>query len=174
MSTWRYVQNGQPSAPLDTTALQTLLSNGTLSPDTYVWREGMTNWLAAKSVPELAASCSTMPPLPGAPPPITVSAADDIDRRKRLRLVVREQRLRFVERIEHRLDHAIVNERTQPCDFIRRQPGAVRFRCVVSSAALNALDAVETALPGDVGCFRGPRRNRARPRDHQLKVSGFG
>ena len=84
MSTWRYVQNGQPSAPLDTAALQTLLSNGTLSPDTYVWRDGMTNWLAAKSVPELAASCSAMPPLPGAtaaaPPPFTASTTDDIDK----------------------------------------------------------------------------------------------
>ena len=54
MSTWRYVQNGQPSTPVDTAALQALLTAGTLPPETYVWREGMTNWQAAKSVPEFA------------------------------------------------------------------------------------------------------------------------
>lgn len=69
MSTWRYVQNGQPSAPVDTAALQALLTSGTLSPDTYVWREGMTNWLAAKSLPEFA-SCrpaASPPAVPASP-----------------------------------------------------------------------------------------------------------
>lgn len=79
MSTWRYVQNGQPSAPVDTPALVALLTNGTLPPDTYVWREGMANWLAAKSVPEFAncrpASPPAVPPVPAqaSAPPIPAS-----------------------------------------------------------------------------------------------------
>ena len=66
MSTWRYVQNGHPSTPVDTAALQALLTAGTLPPETYVWREGMTNWQAAKSVPEFA-NClpAAVPPIPG-------------------------------------------------------------------------------------------------------------
>lgn len=75
MSTWRYVQNGQPSAPVDTAALQALLTSGTLSPDTYVWREGMTNWLAAKSLPEFA-SCrpaASPPAVPASPAAGSVS-----------------------------------------------------------------------------------------------------
>jgi len=85
MSTWRYVQNGQPSAPMDAAALSALLTNGTLPPDTYVWKEGMTNWLAAKSLPEFAncrpaasppAAPPTVPPLPAAPSaPAAVGAA---------------------------------------------------------------------------------------------------
>lgn len=69
MSTWRYVQNGQPSAPVDTAALQALLTQGVVSPDSYVWKEGMTNWLAAKNLPEFA-NCRppTVPPVPAAPP----------------------------------------------------------------------------------------------------------
>ena len=100
MSTWRYVQNGQPSAPVDTAALQALLTRGTLSPDTYVWKEGMANWLAAKSQPEFI-NCGqpappAMPPVPGsstAPPPqlapasAPVSATDDIDRNRAFAII---------------------------------------------------------------------------------------
>lgn len=94
MSNWRYVQNGQPSAPVDTGALQALLANGTLSPDTYVWREGMAGWLAAKSLPEFA-SCRPVsppavspgldasgPPPPPAPPGPLNAEAEDIEKNR--------------------------------------------------------------------------------------------
>ncbi len=75
MSTWRYVQNGQPSAPVDTAALQALLTQGVLSPEAYVWKEGMANWLAAKNLPEFA-NCrpASVPPVP-APPPVAAAPA---------------------------------------------------------------------------------------------------
>lgn len=94
MSTWRYVQNGQPSAPVDTAALSALLTNGTLPPDTYVWKEGMTNWLAAKSLPEFAncrpaAAPPTVPPLPApsiasppGPPALPSSESEDIEKNR--------------------------------------------------------------------------------------------
>ncbi|MEQ2005398.1 MAG: GYF domain-containing protein [Limisphaerales bacterium] len=93
MSTWRYVQNGQPSAPVDTAALSALLTNGTLPPDTYVWKEGMANWLAARTLPEFAdcrpASSPAVPPVPGAgnaaPPGIPGapgSEAEDIEKNR--------------------------------------------------------------------------------------------
>ena len=94
MSTWRYVQNGQPSAPVDTAALAALLTNGTLPPDTYVWREGMANWLPANSLPEFvncrpASSLPSMPSIPGsgnAAPPITPGSptpdAEDIEKNR--------------------------------------------------------------------------------------------
>lgn len=99
MSTWRYVQNGQPSAPVDTAALSALLTNGTLSPDTYVWKEGMTNWLAAKSLPEFA-NCrpttppavptvpapSSIPPMP-APPGLPSSEAEDIEKNRAFAII---------------------------------------------------------------------------------------
>lgn len=70
MSTWRYVQNGQPSAPVDTAALRSMITQGVISPDSYVWQEGMPNWLAAKNLPEFA-NCRppTVPPVPPTPPP---------------------------------------------------------------------------------------------------------
>ncbi len=67
---WRYVQNGQASAPVDTAALQTLLATGALSTDTYVWREGMTTWVAAKSLPEFAPRPPASAPPPSVPPQI--------------------------------------------------------------------------------------------------------
>ena len=96
MSTWRYVQNGQPSAPVDTTALAALLTSGTLAPDTYVWKEGMANWLAAKSLPEFASCRPASPPamLPGpsapvipAPPSAPASATEDIDRNRAFAII---------------------------------------------------------------------------------------
>lgn len=94
MSTWRYVQNGQPSTPVDTAALQSLLSNGTLPPDTYVWKEGMPSWLPAKSLPEFencrpANFASAAPPVPGAgnamppnPPGSPGTPQDDIEKNR--------------------------------------------------------------------------------------------
>ena len=84
MSTWRYVQNGQPSAPVDTAALSALLTNGTLSPDTYVWKEGMANWLAAKSLPEFANCRPASPPVPPIPtaPSAPGTAAEDIEKNR--------------------------------------------------------------------------------------------
>lgn len=96
MSTWRYVQNGQPSAPVDTAALAALLTNGTLSPETYVWKEGMANWLAARTLPEFAncrpAAPSTIPPVPTSPPPTPttsapVSTADDIEKNRAFAII---------------------------------------------------------------------------------------
>jgi uncharacterized membrane protein len=85
MSTWRYVKNGQSSDPLDTSALQALLSNGSVAPDTLVWKEGMANWVAAHDVPELASAIppkSNIPPIPpgiGAPPPRPPINSDTAD-----------------------------------------------------------------------------------------------
>ncbi len=99
MSTWRYVQNGQPSAPVETTALAALLTSGALSPDTYVWKEGMANWLAARTVPEFAncrpASPPAVPPVPGAsqappgsPPSFAPgSDAEDIEKNRAFAII---------------------------------------------------------------------------------------
>lgn len=99
MSTWRYVQNGQPSAPVDTAALAGLLTSGALSPDTYVWKEGMANWLAAKTLPEFAncrpVSPPVVPPVPGAggappvsaPPSVPGSDAEDIEKNRAFAII---------------------------------------------------------------------------------------
>lgn len=93
MSTWRYVQNSQPSAPVDTAALSALLTNGTLSPDTYVWKEGMASWVAAKTLPEFANCRPASPPAvplvpepgnasPPNPPALPSAEAEDIEKNR--------------------------------------------------------------------------------------------
>jgi uncharacterized membrane protein len=81
---------------VETAALSALLTNGTLSPDTYVWKEGMTNWLAAKSVPEFAncrpASASTVPPVPDNSPPPSLpklpnSEGEDIEKNRAFAII---------------------------------------------------------------------------------------
>ena len=53
--------------------LQQMAQSGQLTPQTYVWKQGMANWELAGNVAELAALFA--PPAPGSmppPPPPTV------------------------------------------------------------------------------------------------------
>jgi uncharacterized membrane protein len=63
---WHYVQNGRACGPIDAPALQALLQNGTLGPDALVWKQGMPDWVPARSVADFAVSAAPG----GAPPPI--------------------------------------------------------------------------------------------------------
>ena len=74
--------NRQPSGPFDTSGLRQLISNGQLTIDTLVWKEGMPEWTVAGKVAELAPlfpsappplppqESSSPPPLPSEPPPL--------------------------------------------------------------------------------------------------------
>lgn len=57
--------NGQATGPYDADGLKNLISQGQLTTSSMVWKEGMSNWVVAGTVPELA------PLFTGAPPPIT-------------------------------------------------------------------------------------------------------
>ena len=76
MSTWKYKQNGQICGPVEISALQTLLNSHTLTPDTLVQKEGMAEWVSARSQPELG------PGAPPAPSDITDSEPTDAERNK--------------------------------------------------------------------------------------------
>ncbi|MDD2385225.1 MAG: SPFH domain-containing protein [Bacteroidales bacterium] len=67
--TYFAVVNGQQSGPYDVNTLKQMAANGSLSKDTLVWRDGMTNWTAAGQVPEMTQVFgATPPPLPPPPP----------------------------------------------------------------------------------------------------------
>ena len=55
------VNNGQQAGPFE---LHELLANG-LNANSYVWCEGMPNWLPATQVPEVASLLQQAPPPPG-------------------------------------------------------------------------------------------------------------
>ncbi len=58
---------GKQAGPFGADALRDLIGKGQLTPDTLVWKSGMTGWTAAKDVGELSALFTAMPPpLPGA------------------------------------------------------------------------------------------------------------
>jgi uncharacterized membrane protein len=78
MSTWKYMQNGQQCGPVDTAALLALLKNGTLTPETTVWKEGMANWVPIRTVPELSGTASAgMPPASGGAAPLADGETPD-------------------------------------------------------------------------------------------------
>ena len=64
--------NGKQSGPFDTAGLRQLISNGQLTRDSLVWKEGMSNWAAASTVEELAPLFSAGPP--PLPPPLPSSS----------------------------------------------------------------------------------------------------
>jgi uncharacterized RDD family membrane protein YckC len=57
---WYYADAGRQVGPLDDTAFQELVNNGTVRDDTPVWKEGMADWQPYGTV---------RPPRPAAPPP---------------------------------------------------------------------------------------------------------
>ena len=62
--------HGQPVGPHGTAALRQLIMQGTLTVNSFVWREGMPTWVLAGTVPELAPLFAAAPPPLPQPPPI--------------------------------------------------------------------------------------------------------
>lgn len=65
-------QNGQQSGPFSFNELQMLATQGKLTKETYVWKQGMGDWIVAGQVNELSslfAAAAPPPPPPGPPAP---------------------------------------------------------------------------------------------------------
>ncbi|MCF0245680.1 MAG: DUF4339 domain-containing protein [Ileibacterium sp.] len=48
---WFYVQNNHTSGPFNQEVMKQLILNGTINGDTYVWKEGMTDWDHLRNTP---------------------------------------------------------------------------------------------------------------------------
>ncbi len=75
---WHLNVNGTNYGPFALAVLQTMIPTGQFGPQTMVWREGLSAWLPACTIPELAvlfAPPPVLPTMPSAamPPPISVS-----------------------------------------------------------------------------------------------------
>lgn len=54
---WHYVINGQQCGPLTDQDFESLVKNGTIRPDTFIWKDGMAEWQTYASVfPSASAS----------------------------------------------------------------------------------------------------------------------
>ncbi len=53
---WHYVENGQSVGPVDEAVLRERASSGLLGPADLVWTEGMPDWVAAGTVPQIITS----------------------------------------------------------------------------------------------------------------------
>jgi len=58
---WYYSNNGTQSGPVSTEALKAMIADGRVKSVDLVWREGMSDWLPASSVRELAPTPATPP-----------------------------------------------------------------------------------------------------------------
>ncbi len=68
MPQYYVAKGGQQMGPFTYEQLQQLVSAGQLTPQTYVWKQGLANWLPASQVPELSQLFSATPPPPPPPP----------------------------------------------------------------------------------------------------------
>ena len=50
---WYYLSVGQQQGPFDLETIRDLVLDGTVRPDTYVWADGMPDWMRAREVPAL-------------------------------------------------------------------------------------------------------------------------
>jgi len=68
---WYFVRGEEQVGPFSKDLIRQIHEGGQLSPETLVWREGMSGWEPAGSIPELEISNQPLPPPP--PPPTTPS-----------------------------------------------------------------------------------------------------
>lgn len=71
---WYYVGHYGQLGPLSLQNMSELAADGVIEPETFVWRPGMADWLAAKQVPEISAHfvrSQEPPPVPSNRPPGT-------------------------------------------------------------------------------------------------------
>ncbi len=61
--------NGQQAGPLSLEQIRQMISQGQVKPNTYVWKQGLANWVPANQVPEIAGLFGATPPPPPPPPP---------------------------------------------------------------------------------------------------------
>jgi membrane protease subunit (stomatin/prohibitin family) len=54
--------NGQQQGPFDAATLAAKMRDGSFTPATLVWKQGMPSWVAASSVPDLASLFAAVPP----------------------------------------------------------------------------------------------------------------
>jgi hypothetical protein len=60
---------GQQAGPFSSAQLPQLVQNGNLTPQTYVWKQGMAQWDVAANLPELAPLFMPQQPPAGPTPP---------------------------------------------------------------------------------------------------------
>ncbi|MCK5029476.1 MAG: SPFH domain-containing protein [Bacteroidales bacterium] len=62
--------NGQQQGPFNADVLKQMIASGQLTKETFVWKQGMSGWVAASEVAEVAALFGATPPPPPPPPPV--------------------------------------------------------------------------------------------------------
>lgn len=62
MADWFYGKDNTQHGPVSETDIQNMLSTGEIDANTIVWREGMTDWLPIKNIPELSPTSSSTSP----------------------------------------------------------------------------------------------------------------
>ena len=62
--------NGQQAGPFNMQQLQQMVMSSQLQTNTYVWKQGMQNWVEAGQVMELQSLFNAMPPPPPPMPPM--------------------------------------------------------------------------------------------------------
>jgi len=60
--------NGQNAGPFGAQQLQQMIQNGQLTPESFVWKAGMANWVKAAEMPEVSSMFGATPPPPPPPP----------------------------------------------------------------------------------------------------------
>jgi membrane protease subunit (stomatin/prohibitin family) len=69
-ATFFAVVNGQQAGPFDVNVLRQMVTAGSLTKETMVWKQGMPNWMAAGQVQELFSIFGATPPPVPPPPPV--------------------------------------------------------------------------------------------------------
>lgn len=61
---WFHLEGAEQRGPVDLDEIRRLVLDGTVGPDTYVWSDGMPDWMRAREVPALTPPAELRPRVP--------------------------------------------------------------------------------------------------------------
>ena len=61
---WYHLEGAQQRGPLPLADIRARVLDGTIGPDTYVWADGMPEWMPARQVPAVTPPAETRADLP--------------------------------------------------------------------------------------------------------------
>ncbi|MFP4147920.1 MAG: DUF4339 domain-containing protein [Nitriliruptoraceae bacterium] len=61
---WYYLEGGDQRGPVNLADIRAKVLDGTVGPDSYVWADGMPEWMPARQVPAVTPPAETRATLP--------------------------------------------------------------------------------------------------------------
>lgn len=82
MSTWSYVKNGEKQGPVEVDQIKKLIASKVIPPSVLVWKNGMSNWVAANTLSEFSVPTPPSESIPVPAEATVLTGEEDVEAHK--------------------------------------------------------------------------------------------